>query len=566
MQALDVSKLYIASDGSAVRGGGGAGGQARRRRRPAITVAAERIRSRRGVLRRRLGRRRRRGCSTRRSSATRRSKLFAPSALDDADVRRGAVAVPRATCTCRRRASCPSDLTPARPDVRPPFKSDLRPRAGRRRRSSATRRCRRVLAVLRQAGTSANDRATVVKDFFGHKEPQLGRWAPTRSTPSGDTSLAPFVFSRVVPASWCRSSPSSAGVRRGWAVEGGDAVARARDRAARGAGGAAAAAAPSTTVGNRIPGKTLTIYLSVPAARAPRASAARRCVGGARLALAEVHGRIGEYRIVLRSLDDSTAKRGDWDPGQTTINARLAMLDPTTIGYIGEFNSGASAISIPAAQPCRDPADQPDQHRRRADLGRARRRPRRARRSTTRRGSGRSPGWSRPTPSRRRAQVRLQQSRVHARPTCSTTARSTARTPPRASSSPPGPAHLKLAGVQAFDPRVTGLPLAGRGGRQDRRRLRADQRDHRGQRGAADQADRGRDAQGEDVRDRRTGREHVRRSEPGRDPAVARPAGDADRSPRSAERRLRPPAGRSGRATSAATAIPSPTRSSATRR
>jgi branched-chain amino acid transport system substrate-binding protein len=49
----------------------------------------------------------------------------------------------------------------------------------------------------------------------------------------------------------------------------------------------------------------------------------------------------------MRALDDSTAQRREWDPVQTTVNAHLATADKTTIGYIGEFNSGASAISIP---------------------------------------------------------------------------------------------------------------------------------------------------------------------------------------------------------------------------
>jgi branched-chain amino acid transport system substrate-binding protein len=70
-------------------------------------------------------------------------------------------------------------------------------------------------------------------------------------------------------------------------------------------------------------------------------------VSGARLALSQAHGRIGEYKIALKVLDDATAQRGGWDPGQTTINARAAVLDPTTIGYLGELNSGASAVSIP---------------------------------------------------------------------------------------------------------------------------------------------------------------------------------------------------------------------------
>ena len=47
------------------------------------------------------------------------------------------------------------------------------------------------------------------------------------------------------------------------------------------------------------------------------------------------------------SLDDSTAAAGNWDPGQTSTNARKAAQDKSTVAYIGEFNSGASAVSIP---------------------------------------------------------------------------------------------------------------------------------------------------------------------------------------------------------------------------
>ncbi|MGN6872564.1 MAG: branched-chain amino acid ABC transporter substrate-binding protein [Solirubrobacteraceae bacterium] len=98
--------------------------------------------------------------------------------------------------------------------------------------------------------------------------------------------------------------------------------------------------------GSQIRGHVLTIYASVPLNGASRVSG-QAVVSGARLALSQVHGRIGEYKIALKALDDATAQRGGWDPGQTTINARVAVLDPTTIGYLGELNSGASAVSIP---------------------------------------------------------------------------------------------------------------------------------------------------------------------------------------------------------------------------
>jgi branched-chain amino acid transport system substrate-binding protein len=100
------------------------------------------------------------------------------------------------------------------------------------------------------------------------------------------------------------------------------------------------------TAGSRIHGRVLTIYASVPLNGASRVSGLA-VVSGARLALSQIHGRIGNYRIALKVLDDATAQRRGWDPGQTTINARVAVLDPTTVGYLGELNSGASAVSIP---------------------------------------------------------------------------------------------------------------------------------------------------------------------------------------------------------------------------
>jgi branched-chain amino acid transport system substrate-binding protein len=98
--------------------------------------------------------------------------------------------------------------------------------------------------------------------------------------------------------------------------------------------------------GNRISGQRLTIYVSLPL-NGPSSVSGRSVLGGAELALGAIHGRIGDYRIRMLALDDATAKRAGWDPGQTTANARQAILDKTTIGYIGEYNSGASAVSIP---------------------------------------------------------------------------------------------------------------------------------------------------------------------------------------------------------------------------
>jgi branched-chain amino acid transport system substrate-binding protein len=99
-------------------------------------------------------------------------------------------------------------------------------------------------------------------------------------------------------------------------------------------------------LGTRIHGRTLTIYVSVPL-RGVSSVSGQAVVNGARLALTDAHARIGDYGIELKVLDDATIARGGWDPGQTTIDVRAAVLDPTTIGYVGEMNSGASAVSIP---------------------------------------------------------------------------------------------------------------------------------------------------------------------------------------------------------------------------
>jgi branched-chain amino acid transport system substrate-binding protein len=97
---------------------------------------------------------------------------------------------------------------------------------------------------------------------------------------------------------------------------------------------------------NRVHGERLTIFESVPlhGASEPDGEAV---LNGAELAIDRIGGRIGRYRIHVRVLDDASATTGRWDPGQTEADARLAASDRSTIGYIGDLDSGASAISIP---------------------------------------------------------------------------------------------------------------------------------------------------------------------------------------------------------------------------
>ena len=96
----------------------------------------------------------------------------------------------------------------------------------------------------------------------------------------------------------------------------------------------------------RISGHRLTIYASLPE-EGPWSPDATDVINGADLALADVHARIGRYRIAFVVLDDSTAAAGTAVPGVIATDAQRAAADRTTIGYLGEFNPDASAISIP---------------------------------------------------------------------------------------------------------------------------------------------------------------------------------------------------------------------------
>jgi branched-chain amino acid transport system substrate-binding protein len=102
----------------------------------------------------------------------------------------------------------------------------------------------------------------------------------------------------------------------------------------------------TTPASNRIRGTKLSVYVSLPLIGPSRWSG-QAALNGVRMALAAAHGAVGHYRIVLHPLDDATVSSRGWNPGQTTVNARAAIKNPSTIGYIGDLNSGATAVAIP---------------------------------------------------------------------------------------------------------------------------------------------------------------------------------------------------------------------------
>ncbi len=68
---------------------------------------------------------------------------------------------------------------------------------------------------------------------------------------------------------------------------------------------------------------------------------------GIKLALAESGGKVGPFTVKYVSLDDGSGPDGARDPDQVVDNARAAVQDRSTIAYIGEYHTGASALSIP---------------------------------------------------------------------------------------------------------------------------------------------------------------------------------------------------------------------------
>src|SRR5262249_37610700 len=91
---------------------------------------------------------------------------------------------------------------------------------------------------------------------------------------------------------------------------------------------------------------TVDIYSSLPMQGSSSAQTIPM-VNGIKLALSQAHNKAGAFTVKYTALDDSTAAAGKWDPAQTAANARRAATDPKAVYYIGEFNSGASEVSIP---------------------------------------------------------------------------------------------------------------------------------------------------------------------------------------------------------------------------
>ena len=116
--------------------------------------------------------------------------------------------------------------------------------------------------------------------------------------------------------------------------------------AAVGCSSSSSSPANGSTAAAAVSGNTVDIYSSLPMQGSSNVQTIPM-VNGMKLALAQAGDKAGKFTVNFTALDDSTAAAGKWDPSQTAANARKVAADPKAVYYIGEFNSGASEISMP---------------------------------------------------------------------------------------------------------------------------------------------------------------------------------------------------------------------------
>ncbi len=103
-----------------------------------------------------------------------------------------------------------------------------------------------------------------------------------------------------------------------------------------------------TACGGAGGGATLKIVSSLPMTGASLTQT-QTIVNAEQLRLEQANSQAcgGKYTISYEAWDDASAALGKWDPAVETENGNKASADPSIIAYLGTFNSGAAALSIP---------------------------------------------------------------------------------------------------------------------------------------------------------------------------------------------------------------------------
>ena len=95
----------------------------------------------------------------------------------------------------------------------------------------------------------------------------------------------------------------------------------------------------------RVPGETLSVASLLPLS-GPEAPAARELLRGQKLALAESGGRVGEYEVTMRAIDD--APREGADPRRAAAQAtRLVLADTQAIAVVGPLDFDSAQVAVP---------------------------------------------------------------------------------------------------------------------------------------------------------------------------------------------------------------------------
>lgn len=115
---------------------------------------------------------------------------------------------------------------------------------------------------------------------------------------------------------------------------------------AAGCGGGEGASTDAATDGGATAANEVTIYTSFPLQGASRPTGLA-IQNGIELAFEEAGYEAGDVKINFEPLDDATAQAGQWTPEAESANAKRAAQDPSAVAYLGTFNSGAAAVSIP---------------------------------------------------------------------------------------------------------------------------------------------------------------------------------------------------------------------------
>src|SRR4051812_30710058 len=98
--------------------------------------------------------------------------------------------------------------------------------------------------------------------------------------------------------------------------------------------------------GTQTGSNTLTIYSGLPL-QGPSRAESLSIINGEKLALEQAGGQVGKFIVKYVSLDDASSSKQGWDPAVAITNARTVVQDKSTIAYLGDFDTGATAISLP---------------------------------------------------------------------------------------------------------------------------------------------------------------------------------------------------------------------------